>query len=293
MLHIDQPQQITLSDGRHLAYAEQGAPDGAPLFLFHGIPGSRLQRHPDSSIAERLGVRLITVDRPGYGLSTPKPNRRILDWPDDVTELADQLGIDRFGVIGVSGGGPYAMACAYRLPQRITRLALVSAFAPLEVPGMRESLVRSQRLQFALAKRAPWAIRLLFGSYLRAMKGMTPQAVRQKLEQDLPPSEQVLLTVPGFIEMLLADGLEMARGDASAIAQDLQLVVQPWSFSLAEIKVPTLLWQGEADTNVSLAMGEYLARTIPNCKATFCPGEAHLTGMLHWAEILQATATGH
>lgn len=282
---------IVLKDGRRLAYAEQGAPDGRPVFLFHGAPGSRLQRHPDGSIAQRLGVRLITVDRPGYGLSDPKPNRRLLDWPDDVAALADHLGLERFAVAGISGGGPHALACAHRLPQRVTRLGLISSPAPYEVPGMRESLVGSQRLTFTLAAKAPWAIRLFFGFYFRSMPKLTTEAIHQKLSKELPEAERPLLAIPGFVEMLLADGLESAQGGAAAVADDFGLIVRPWSFRLEEIAVPVHLWQGGADTNVSPAMGEYLARVIPNCQATVYPGEGHLVGMTHWEEILWALTT--
>jgi pimeloyl-ACP methyl ester carboxylesterase len=281
---------IVLRDGRRLAYEEQGDPAGQPVFLFHGAPGSRLQRHPDASIAQRLGVRIITVDRPGYGLSDPKPNRRFLDWPDDVVQLADGLGIERFAVAGFSGGAPFAAACGYKLPRRVTRVALVSCPAPFEVPGMRESLERPQRLQITLASRAPWAVRLMFGWYFRAVRNVTPDAVRQKLKQELPPAEQVLLENPGFVDMFLADGLEAARGGPAATVHELGLTAQPWGFRPEEIAVPVRLWQGEQDTSVSPAMGEYLARVIPDCQATFCPGEGHLVGFTHWEEILRAVA---
>jgi pimeloyl-ACP methyl ester carboxylesterase len=101
-----------LRDGRALGYAEYGDPGGTPVFFFHGSPGSRLQRHPDASIASELGTRIITIDRPGYGLSDFQPERTLLDWPADVAQLADALHIERFAAIGLSGGGPYLLACA-------------------------------------------------------------------------------------------------------------------------------------------------------------------------------------
>src|SRR5512139_3720722 len=106
-------RHIQLRDRRSLSCAEYGDPQGKPVLFFHGTPSSRLFRHPDDSIAASLGVRLITVDRPGFGLSDPKPGRILLDWTDDVIELADAFKIERFAVAGVSGGGPYAAACGY------------------------------------------------------------------------------------------------------------------------------------------------------------------------------------
>lgn len=282
-------QHITLSDGRRLAYDAMGDQDGMPVFLFHGVPGSRLQRHPNAaSVAERLGARVVAVDRPGYGLSDNQPGRTILHWPDDVAQLADALEIDRFAVIGVSGGGPFALACAHALPDRMTRLALVSSLAPIEAPGIRKSLVRSQRMQFTFANALPWVVRLMFRSYFRAAGKMSPEDVRSKLRKDLPLAERPLLDVPGFIEMFVADAIEAGRGGANAVSMELTLLARPWGFHVEDVTVPTLLWQGMEDMNVSPAMGRHLADVIPDCQATFLPGEGHLVGLTHWDKILQA-----
>src|SRR5215471_20729905 len=125
---------ISLRDGRKLGYAEYGDPAGKPIFFFHGLPGSRLQRHPDGSIAIELGARIIAIDRPGYGLSDFQQGRTLLDWPDDVAQLADSLQIDQFAAIGLSGGGPYLLACAYSIPERINSATVVSGMGPVDDP---------------------------------------------------------------------------------------------------------------------------------------------------------------
>lgn len=112
-------QVFKLSDGRSLGYAEYGAEDGRPIFFFHGSQSSRFERHPDDSIAVRNNARVIVVDRPGHGLSDFQPGRTILDGPADIVELADGLGLDRFGVMGMSAGGPYALACGLLIPDRL------------------------------------------------------------------------------------------------------------------------------------------------------------------------------
>ncbi len=124
-------RKLVLQDGHSLAYCEYGAPGGRPVFYFHGHPGSRrdFPAFDPGDIARELGVRIIATDRPGHGLSDFQPGRRMLDWPDDVCELADALQLDTFAVLGISGGGPYAAACAYKIPQRLTATAIVPKMA--------------------------------------------------------------------------------------------------------------------------------------------------------------------
>ena len=119
-------QTIILPDGRTLGFAEYGDPSGRPVLFFPGTPSGRLFQHPDESIAASLGARVITLDRPGYGLSDFLRNRALLHWPDDVEELADTLGFDRFAVAGISGGAPYVAACALKIPGRLTPLRLLA-----------------------------------------------------------------------------------------------------------------------------------------------------------------------
>src|SRR2546425_2732510 len=131
---------LRLRDGRALGYAEYGDPAGTAVLLFHGLPGSRLSRHPDGSIVRRLGIHLITFDRPGIGLSTPQRKRRIVDWPRDVEEFADARGLDRFAVIGWSGGGPYALVTAHQLSDRVMHTRLLASLTPLPGTALRRHL---------------------------------------------------------------------------------------------------------------------------------------------------------
>src|SRR6476661_2822678 len=146
---------IRLPDGRALGFAEWGDPAGRPVFLFHGTPGSRLSRHPDESQARAQGVRLITVDRPGYGLSDPLPRRRLLDWPADVAALAAALRLERFALVGVSGGGPHALACAYACPDRVTAVALIGGAGPMDDPVALRQMMWVNRAALRLAPRLP------------------------------------------------------------------------------------------------------------------------------------------
>ena len=148
-----------LPDGRALGFARFGALDGKPLLFFHGLGASRLTRHPDDSIATSLGVQVITVDRPGIGLSDPKPGRTLLDWPNDVVALADALGIEQFAVLGWSGGGAHALACAYKIPERLSAVGVVSSGAPLAGTAPAEYLTRQWRGVAQIVQIAPWIVR--------------------------------------------------------------------------------------------------------------------------------------
>ena len=154
-------KRIRLHDGRSLGYAEYGDPAGKPVVFFQGTPSSRLFHHPDESIAVSLGARIITMDRPGFGFSDFQPSRTLLDWPDDVVELVDVLEIDRFAVAGISGGGPYVAACAFKIPHRLTAAAIISGVGPVDTPGAIQGMPRIRCLGVTVARHAPWLLRPL------------------------------------------------------------------------------------------------------------------------------------
>lgn len=275
---------LTLSDGRRLGYAEYGDPAGLPVLMFHGTPGSRLCRHPDEQIAVRLGARVITVDRPGYGLSDHQPGRTLLDWPGDVAQLADALQLPAFAVAGISGGGPYAAAVAHALPDRVTRAALICSPAPFE-PGLLDGYKGRNRLVFALAAKFPWLLQVLVGMMARQIPASAERLAAQ-LRKSMPPCDGSVVELPGVAAMFLADTQEAFRAGIDGAVRDLRLTVQPWGFDPASISVPTMLWHGELDANVPVEMGRSLAEKIPGCEATFVPGAGHLVYVTHWEPIL-------
>ena len=277
---------IHLQDGRSLGYAEYGDPAGKPVFFFHGWPGSHLQRHPNDSIAFELGVRLITIDRPGYGLSAFKPGRKLLDWPDDVLELADTLGIDRFVAIGLSGGGPHLLACAYKIPQRLARAIVVSGLAPVNWQGATQGIDRSSRVAVALVKHAPeWLIRAALGPTVRKT-AQDPEHAVKNIPASLPQADKDVFARPDMQVMDRADLVEAYRQGVRGVAQEISILLHPWGFRLEDIGVPVKLWHGEEDITVPLNMGKYTLRTIPQCEATFIAGQGHLVLFNYWQEIL-------
>lgn len=274
---------IQLGDGRLLGYAEYGDPAGKPVFLFQGTPSSRLM-HPDESITASLGARLLVLDRPGFGLSDFQRDRTLLDWPDDVVEVADRLGIGRFAVIGISGGGPYVAACAYKIAERLSCAAMVSSAGPVDAPGATEGMPRVRQAGSTIARQAPWLLRPLV--WLLQNPCRNPDRFFERYTRHNRERDRFLLAQPEFQQMLKASYAESARQGIRGFAHEVQIVSRPWGFRLADIPIEVHLWHGDEDTSTPLAMAQALAGAIPRCSATFLPGEGHFLLFTHWREIL-------
>lgn len=280
---------VTLSDGRTLGFDDIGDP-GAPVVLYHhGFGSSRMVRHPDDGIVTSLGIRLIAVDRPGIGMSTGRPGRRLLDWPSDVEQLVDRLGVERFSILGWSGGGPYALACGWSLPDRVTRIGLVSAAAPL-VRGA-DYLLRHHRMATRVSDAAPWMIRLAMWRWARAQRA-DPERHLDKAIEGMIEADRQVLDDPRLRRVMIANADELYRQGGRGLYDEALIMARPWGFPIAGVQVPVRLWHGEADTAVPVGMGLYLARTLPHVEATFFPGEAHHLLYDRWAEIVGALASG-
>ncbi len=283
-------QQITLKDGRRLGYAEYGTPDGKPIFYFHGNPSSRLEGWRLDEPAKHIKAHIISVDRPGMGLSDFKAGRRLLDWPEDVIELADILGINRFAVLGLSGGGPYAMACAFKIPQRLTAVALISSPCPFNVTAATKDLSRYQRLLIFLVRRAFWLVRLLLRMVARnAHKdpvGFISRVNGKLSDVDKAVVDKIVMRSPEGLNRAVASLQQAFRGGIRGVAWEYSVLMNSWGFRLEDISIPIQLWQGEDDRQIPLSMGRYLATTIPHCRANFLPGEGHYAFFSHVQDIL-------
>jgi len=279
---------LTLKDGRRLGYAEYGDPQGKPLFFFHGMPGSRLEGELADEAAKKLGIRVISPDRPGYGLSAVQPRRTFLDWPPDVVALADTLGIERFAVAGVSGGGPYVAACAFMIPERLTAAGIIAGAGPFDQPDATEGMSRQNRLLFGLSRRFPWLVRLPMALMSFATRHFADR-IMSTMVRSLPEPDQAALARPEILAWFKKDSVESFRSGSRGAAWEAVMYARPWGFRLEEITMEVHLWQGELDKNVPPSMGQYQARTIPNCRAHFFPDEAHISLVVnHIEEILGA-----
>ncbi len=276
---------ITLSDGRQLGYAEYGDMAGKPVFFFHGIPGSRLFRPPDE-VTRKAGVRLICTERPGYGDSTFQAGRRMLYWPNDVAELANHLGIPRFAVMGHSGGGPYALACAYAIPDRVTEAVSLSGAGPGDAAGATEGMVLLHALAFSVGKHLPWWLLRavagrIYSSRLAALKAGIDREAERRVAAD-----QRLYGQPEIRKLCDESEIEGLKQGMQGVAWDVRLLIRPWGFSLRKIGVPVQVWHGTADDQTSIPMARHMTKEIPGATCTICEGEAHLLLFPHWEEIL-------
>lgn len=290
MAGSERDKVLRLKDGRRLGYAEYGDPEGKPLFFFHGMPGSRLEAELTDRAANRLGIRLIATDRPGYGLSDFQPGRTFLHWPADMVELADALGIERFAVAGVSGGGPYVAVCALRISERLTAAGIISGVGPFDAADATAGMSRLNRLLFGAARRFPWTLNAPFWVMAQGVRRFPDQALWLQT-RSLPACDRAVLARPELKALLLKDAPEAFRSGVRASSWETVMYARPWGFRLEDIKMEVHLWQGEEDRNVPPPMGGYQAQAIPNCHATFYPGEGHFSLFVdHMEEILGALA---
>ena len=275
----------TLPDGRVLAYSEYGESNGHPVFFFHGAPGSRIFRPPDEA-TRRMGVRLICVDRPGYGGSTFQPNRQILDWPGDVAALADVLGIESFAVVGHSAGSPHALACAYSLPDRVDSAAVVCGVGPVDAPGATENTTFINRLGFKFGRYAPWPlVRAMVWVFFHKQAADPANAIDMDRRERVAADDKVM-QIPGVRENCIESDMEAYRQGLLGYSWDVGLVIRPWGFPLEQIKIPVHFWHGTADNFTSVRMARSMAERTPNSKAFIFEGEGHMLLIPHWQEIL-------
>ena len=280
---------VRLRDGRTLRYCEWGAARGAPVFHFHGIPGSRLEVYGGEAAYAAMDARLVTVDRPGIGRSDRSPGRRLLDWPDDVAALADELGIERFAVMGHSAGAAYALACAYALSGRVSRAAVVGAVPPLDRP---EELARLGTARYwRLGARRPRRLAATYAAWASAMRLVPPLGRRMFLRGAAAP-DRAIFDRPDVRRRFRTSVVEATRGGTRGLVEDMRVLMQPWGFHAKHIHVETLLWHGHADHHVPSSAARAYAETMPRCTPTFVEGEGHFSLVERHAPAIVAALIG-
>lgn len=272
---------VTLRDGRRLGYAEWGSrsPDAATVLYFHGAMGSPMRRCAETdAVLRTLGLRYVMVHRPGFGASDPQPGRTLLDWPADVAQLADALGVERFAVVGVSAGGPYAAACAATLGERVAAAAIVSGITPIAGAQDASAALR-------LLARHPRAARALLGTAVHAVRAQ-PRMLLAGLALRNGRADAAVLDDPEAREIFVESFLAATARGVSPMLDDFGLAARDWGFSPTEVARPVHLWHGVQDATVPVASAYALAAALPDCRAAFAPDEGHFFFRSRMLEIL-------
>jgi pimeloyl-ACP methyl ester carboxylesterase len=282
------PWWLRLPDGRRLAVAEYGDPRGEPVLYCHGFPSSRREAQLIEPAARAEGARLIAPDRPGYGDSDPLPRRSIADWADDVAALADHLGLPRVALVGVSGGGPYALACAQRIPDRLSACALVCPLGPVHRAELLATMHPAVRAMFVLPHRAPHLSSVLLSGPAAALLSIWPQGVEHLRSLRAPPADRAALARPEVAAILNDSIRDAMRNGAAGALQDLTLYTEDWGIDFASARTEIDLWHGEVDGTVPVAHSRWYAAHLPSARLHLLANEGHFSLPLrHGQEILR------
>ncbi|OFJ51221.1 alpha/beta fold hydrolase [Mycolicibacterium grossiae] len=290
VMSIERPKlegNVAVGDDRQIGFAEFGDPQGRAIFWLHGTPGARRQIPVEArAYAEREHIRLIGVDRPGIGSSTPHQYRNVAAFADDLRTIADVLGIDQMAVIGLSGGGPYTLGCAAAMPDRIVVVGVLGGVAPtVGTEGIGGGLMG---FGSRVAPALPYVglpLRWAAVGLVHAIRPIAPVALYAYAAVS-PEADRRLLTRPEFGAMFLDDLLNGSRKQLSAPFADVAVFAKDWGFRLDEVKVPVHWWHGDADHIVPFAHGEHVVARLPDARLYALPGESHLGGLGVAEEIL-------
>ena len=281
-------QSMVLSSGHRLGFAEFGNPQGFVVFYCHGFPSSRLEGRLYDAAAASSNVRLIVVDRPGYGLSDPKPLPSIADWTDELAEFTDYLGIDKFRILGVSGGGPYALACADRLTKRLISVGVVGGLGPVFDQWALKDMKWPARVGFSLARQRSWFLHVVYGELSASIMRWKPRICQKLLTVSAPEPDRKVLANDKVLSAFLDSTREALRHGARGVIADFHRYASPWGFDLANINITVNLWHGNDDRVVPSSHALYLNDTLAKTRARFLPHEGHFSLPInHMEDILK------
>jgi pimeloyl-ACP methyl ester carboxylesterase len=286
-------ETVCAADGRRLSVKITGHPEGSPVFLLHGTPGSRLGPHPRGMVLYRLGVRLISFDRPGYGRSDRQPGRRVADVAADVAVIADTFGIGQFAVAGRSGGGPHALACAALLPHRVTRAAVLVGLAPPSADGLDwlAGMAASNIVHYTTAAAGEDALVSWLGPAAAAIRA-DPGELLVRLRGELADPDRQIVADPGIRALLMESYAEALRASAYGWVDDTLAFLARWGFSLASVTIPVLVWHGEKDVFSPVSHAVWLATKMSGASVIVQSGAAHFSAFGVLPDVLRWLVSG-
>jgi pimeloyl-ACP methyl ester carboxylesterase len=278
---------IAVGDDRQLGFAEFGDPQGRAVFWLHGTPGARRQIPTEARVyAEENHIRLIGIDRPGIGASTPHQYDTVVAFADDLRTVADTLGIDKMAVIGLSGGGPYTLGCAAAMPDRVIAVGVLGGVAPtVGSDAIGGGVMALGSLIAPLLTVVGFPIRWAAVGFIRMLKPVAEPAL-YLYARISPEADRALLVRPEFKAMFLDDLLNGSRKQLAAPFADIIVFARDWGFRLEQVKIPVRWWHGDADHIVPFEHGRHVVERLPDAELYHLPGESHLAGLGRAEEIL-------
>jgi pimeloyl-ACP methyl ester carboxylesterase len=281
-------RSITLLDGRRLSYVEFGKSDGYPVFYFHGIPSSCLE---PTIIGEEAffkhNLRIISPSRPGMGRSDRHKNRTFIDWTNDTIALADHLGIDKFAILGYSGGAPYTLACALKIPNRIRSAAIVAGAGQVNQPEIKKNFSLKHRVFWKLADKFPFLLPVMLKK-MRQYWAIPDKDVLARAERNMPKADFETFKQNNRLA-LSKQVIEETFRDMNGVSMDVRLPNRQLGFDLGEVKFPITFFHGKKDSTVPVEVAEWMVPRIPNAKLITYPNDGHLSVICeHFDEIAEA-----
>ncbi|HEY3601518.1 MAG TPA: alpha/beta hydrolase [Chthoniobacterales bacterium] len=279
--------RISLASDRTIAVSEYGSKTGEPVFFCHGWPSSRTMAELTDTAARELNLRIISPDRPGIRNSSLHPERKLLDWPPLLAELADKMHFDHFRILGVSGGAPYTLAAAWAMSERVRAVAVVSGAPPLADLDNRSGLLVLYRWLLFFYPRHRELLRYSFHAVRPLLSMKVPFRFRPLLLKLLQPCDANVLRDIAAFEACFESQRQAWRASAEGLLVDAEIYARPWGFPLEEITVPVRLWHGKKDRSFHWTLADSLGKRIPNCAARMVEGEGHYSlPIRHMHEIL-------
>ena len=279
---------LRLKDGGQLAFAEYGATNGEPVFFFHGWPSSRTMAKLTDAAARELNVRIISADRPGICDSSFSAGRKLTDWPDVIEQFGNDLGIDRFRILAISGGAPYAYVTGWKMPHRVRAMAIVSGAVPFADLREHSGLLPLYRWMIWFYGNQPRLLRTGFRLVRPIISWRASLRMARSLLRTLPPPDAEALQDSASFEICFESQRRAWRGSGvEGVMADAEIYGLPWGFQLEDVSVPVRLWHGKQDRAFSAQVAEETANRLPNCAARFVDNEGHFSlPIRHMREIL-------
>jgi pimeloyl-ACP methyl ester carboxylesterase len=288
---MDREGSISTPDGRTLTYVARGPEDGVPVILSHGTPGSRYARHPDPEIYERHGVHAVSYDRPGYGGSDPHEGRSVASAAADIEAIGDDLGFERFAVVGGSGGAPHALACGALLGDRVIRVGALVTPAPSDAEDFDffTDLAEINIKEFGAALQGKEAIDAHLQPYVDGIRS-DPDAVIDEIASELPDVDRAILEREDYRDIVRTSFAEAVRQGVRGWSDDDLAFAKPWGFELEDVTAEVRLWQGELDVLAPRSHGQYVASRLPNARFELLEGGHFIVD--EWAVVYDWLTAG-